>query len=441
MTTATVGIKNSTGLIGLQVVKNYSYLKDNLAVQFTAVPKWLSLNNYSGTVLPSSGTSINATCSAANLDYGTYTADLKIYTNDPDELIKVLPVTFVVSDTSAWPDIKLSTETIKKSALPDTSVQSSFGVINEGDADLNYTAAKSYVVTPEIINASANNFNTGLGGWTNSGAINWLWTTDTNNLDGTSYSRSAAHTSGGTIKNAILTSGVFDGTVCSTLYLDFYQYAYFTLSSGTVEYTADGVNWTTIYTKNTTTGNWGAPDFQHINLPVRSSAMQVRFTGIFTKGSGDQWSIDNVSISGPEVISLNWLTINSPLEGTVAPAGVNNVNYTCDAAGLAEGIYNANIMFATNDPDESYKLLPVEFTVSNTVSAPGVPSNVVTSVAGSNLIISWTASPNATSYDVYSSVYPYGTFAFAANVATNSYTTTFTEAKKFWYIVAKNATK
>jgi hypothetical protein len=74
-------------------------------------------------------------------------------------------------------------------------------------------------------------------------------------------------------------------------------------------------------------------------------------------------------------------------------------------------------------------------------SAPEAPSNVATSISGSDLTVSWTAVSGATSYDVYSADDPYGTFSFAVNVATNSYTTTYSAAKKFWYVVAKNGSK
>jgi hypothetical protein len=71
-------------------------------------------------------------------------------------------------------------------------------------------------------------------------------------------------------------------------------------------------------------------------------------------------------------------------------------------------------------------------------SAPGAPSGVITGISGSDLTVSWTAVSGATSYDVYSADDPYGMFSFAANVATNSYTTTYSAAKKFWYVIAKN---
>nr|HXK50663.1 hypothetical protein [Clostridiales bacterium] len=80
-------------------------------------------------------------------------------------------------------------------------------------------------------------------------------------------------------------------------------------------------------------------------------------------------------------------------------------------------------------------------TVLQTTVIPGVPSNVVTSISGTDLVIDWDAAADATSYDVYSSDDPYGAFTLEANVGTNQYVIAYTDAKKFYYIVSKNATK
>ncbi|MCK4981200.1 MAG: hypothetical protein KAS62_12440, partial [Candidatus Delongbacteria bacterium] len=134
-------------------------------------------------------------------------------------------------------------------------------------------------------------------------------------------------------------------------------------------------------------------------------------------------------------------SITSPLTGTVVPAGNTTVNITCDAAGLLEGTYDANINIGSNDPDENPKVLPVSFVVSGGVVIPVVPANIVTSIVGSNLVVDWDVSADATSYDIYSSDDPYGTFTFVANVGTNQYTVPADQAKLFYYIVSKNTTK
>ncbi|NOR45933.1 MAG: hypothetical protein GQ534_10140, partial [Candidatus Delongbacteria bacterium] len=86
---------------------------------------------------------------------------------------------------------------------------------------------------------------------------------------------------------------------------------------------------------------------------------------------------------------------------------------------------------SSNAPELIVTLLPDPVT-------PSIPSNVVTSISGTDLVIDWDVSADATSYDVYSSDDPYGTFIFVTNVGTNQYTISITQAKLFYYIIAKN---
>ncbi|MDA3885891.1 MAG: C25 family cysteine peptidase [Candidatus Delongbacteria bacterium] len=131
-----------------------------------------------------------------------------------------------------------------------------------------------------------------------------------------------------------------------------------------------------------------------------------------------------------------WLTLDKT-SGTVAGSGTDAIAATCDAAELELGVYTADIIITSNDPDEPTKVIPVTFTVSNIVT-PDAPANIVTSISGSDIVVDWDVAANATSYDVYSSDDPYGTFIFVTNVGTNQYTVAADQAKLFYYIVAKN---
>jgi hypothetical protein len=57
--------------------------------------------------------------------------------------------------------------------------------------------------------------------------------------------------------------------------------------------------------------------------------------------------------------------------------------------------------------------------------------------------INWDDAANATSYDVYSSATPYGTYSLLTNVTGSEYTYTGVagNTKMFFYIVSKNGTK
>jgi hypothetical protein len=104
------------------------------------------------------------------------------------------------------------------------------------------------------------------------------------------------------------------------------------------------------------------------------------------------------------------------------------------------GIYTADLIVTSNDLDEPTMTIPVTFTVSDVVD-PDVPANIVTSISGTDLVIDWDISANATSYDVYSSDDPYEGFTLAVDgedLPTNQYTVLIEDAKLFYYVVAKN---
>ncbi len=104
VSTCTVGIESGDGLDGTQVVYNAAYLKNDFAIQFSATPEWLSLDSTSGTVPGTDSVEISATCDASELDYGVYTADITVTSNDGDEPTIVIPVTFTVADVLSAPE-------------------------------------------------------------------------------------------------------------------------------------------------------------------------------------------------------------------------------------------------------------------------------------------------------------------------------------------------
>jgi hypothetical protein len=336
------------------------------------------------------------------------------------------------------PNITLSVTGISETAAVNANVQNSFNIGNSGNADINFSISTSYSSKKSTVNVSETYFTSDLNGWTNSGQRTWAQTVSANNLDGSPFVSVTGQLSQS--RTAILTSPQFDGSVCSALYLDFDHITTLTNASVfDVQYSVNGVDYMTVYSTSSAVGGWSNPNHQRIELPQISATMTIRFSA--TLGSTSTWSADNIVVSGPETSNFSWLTINSPVSGTVVPTQINTVNYTCDASDLEPGTYNAEISVTSNDPDEPEKIIPVEFIVYQPTIIPGIPSNLVTSIAGTDLVIDWNAAADATSYDVYSSDNPYGEFSFEANVGTNQYVTPYTEAKRFYYIISKNATK
>lgn len=324
------------------------------------------------------------------------------------------------------PDINLSVSQIAVTAVPDGNVSDQFMIENTGNNILTYTAINP-VYSGSLIPGGVwaeNDFTVFPGtGWTNSG---WVSNSGTARATG----------SGAT---CTLTSPVFDTSGSGNpVYLDFTQNFFFRTSSWVkVEYYT-GSAWVQVYyaTASTTTA-------QHIELPVKSAGTQVRFTAYTTRAQAQTayWDIDNVIVQAEEV-PYSWLTVNTSTSGTVPVSGSDNISITCDASGLVEGVYNADLTIVSDDPDEPNKVLPVEFTVAaGGPVIPAVPANLVTSISGTDLVIDWDVAADATSYDVYSSADPYGTFTFEANVGTNQYVVPYNDSKKFYYVVSKNSTK
>ncbi len=102
LTSCTIGLNNETGTTGLEVVFDAAYLHDNMAIEFKATTDWLTITPPAGGVLdPGQCTNVGVTFEAGELPAGTYTGDLQVQSNDPDESPVTVPVTFVVGSYPA----------------------------------------------------------------------------------------------------------------------------------------------------------------------------------------------------------------------------------------------------------------------------------------------------------------------------------------------------
>jgi hypothetical protein len=102
LNSATVGIENRGGTVGLQVVCNAAYVADNLAVSIVHPRIWVTSAPGSGTAAPGESDVVTLSFDAAELDEGTYTADLVVTTNDPTHPSVTVPITLEV-ETAAPP--------------------------------------------------------------------------------------------------------------------------------------------------------------------------------------------------------------------------------------------------------------------------------------------------------------------------------------------------
>ncbi|MDD3044417.1 MAG: S8 family serine peptidase [Candidatus Delongbacteria bacterium] len=103
------------------------------------------------------------------------------------------------------------------------------------------------------------------------------------------------------------------------------------------------------------------------------------------------------------------------------------------ASDMALGTYYWKVLSTNSFGSSAYSS-----TYTVTLAPLTSPVNVTTADSGTDITVSWDAVAGATSYDIYSSTDPYGTYTFVTNVATNSYVVTASETKLFWYVIAKN---
>ncbi len=89
----TIGIQNSTGTMGMTVAINTNYLHDNLAVQIVRPKRWLYADPSSGEVPSGQSAVVQLIFSGADLDTGSYQADIRVSSNDPDsaDALQMLP--------------------------------------------------------------------------------------------------------------------------------------------------------------------------------------------------------------------------------------------------------------------------------------------------------------------------------------------------------------
>ena len=132
--------------------------------------------------------------------------------------------------------------------------------------------------------------------------------------------------------------------------------------------------------------------------------------------------------------TVNWLEV-LPSSSIVLQNDSVEVTVTCSNSNLPLNKYYADINISSNDPDTPSYLIPVEYTIYDALSSP---TNVITSLIGNTIKVEWDTVPYATSYAIYSSSDPYGTYVIDSSGSLNgeSWSTNLTESKKFFYVIA-----
>ena len=142
LTSATVGIENASGNVGLQMAFNTVYVANDLAVRITAGPPWLSIDTDDGTVPAGSSRDIAFTFDSRGLANGSYYANAIITTNDPLNPEVTIPVTMAVGAIG-----------IEESSLPlKTGLRGSYPNPFNPSTTITFDLAEKSPVTIDIYN-------------------------------------------------------------------------------------------------------------------------------------------------------------------------------------------------------------------------------------------------------------------------------------------------
>ena len=156
---ATIGIENAAGSVGLQVVFNAAYMHDSLAIRyFLPDAPWLSENPVVGTIPPNGNQTIQVTFNAAGLTPGTtYNANIFVEATHPDVTSPfVVPASLRVQPANG-PLLILSKDSL---VFPTTAIGSSrtdsLTARNGGDQTVNISSITrnntDFSVTPTSAN-------------------------------------------------------------------------------------------------------------------------------------------------------------------------------------------------------------------------------------------------------------------------------------------------
>ncbi len=272
--------------------------------------------------------------------------------------------------------------------------------------------------------------------WNSSGNLQWLLRSDSlETLNGSQYACVTSRIDGAPATlYSYLTSERFDFSTMPEPAIEFEHVKTGSSSQVSVQISKDGAAWTDIYSSSLIIGSWSSPELKKINISREYAVPEVylRFAAALPRNSG-VWAVDNIKIKGN-----NWLFLNDSLTagGTVRNWMYEVINDTVkvkiNTGSLPQGLYQALIRFESSLNNHD---VPVNLTVIDHLSVPEASIDMGTG----NVTLSWTESAGATSYKVFASDDPYGTFSDVSNEGTfsgTSWNQTAGEVKKFYYIVA-----
>lgn len=223
---------------------------------------------------------------------------------------------------------------------------------------------------------------------------------------------------------------------------------------GWIERFEDGTAFASYYT---CTVSYGTGDWDLVSVFLETTNPPA-FEGTYALRLNDDTpnsSLTSPAVNGIDSVIFQYRTLNSEgsastfwLQKSVDGGAFTNVqSQTYQNNTYSEFAYKVNdasdnIKLRVLNKDQAGHLIIDYFKVVTFAAAvPNAPANVTTQISGTDLIIGWDIVSGATAYDVYSSDSPYEGFAWESTVTEPTYTAPYTDAKKFYYIVAKTTAK
>jgi predicted nucleic acid-binding protein len=222
---------------------------------------------------------------------------------------------------------------------------------------------------------------------------------------------------------------------------------------GWVERFEDGPTWTSYATgtKSYGTGDW---DLLSVYLETSSFYSFEGTHAVRLNDSPDNSSLTSPIVNGVDSVIFYYRALNGddPLSEFSLQKSVNGSVFTNITSQTFSGSVYTKFAYEVNDPSDNIRLKIVNngsaahliidyFKIVTFPVSLNAPSNVLTEIDGTDLTLTWSSVTGALSYDVYSSNLPYDGFAFETSVTSPEFTTSCTDSKKFYYIVASTTAK
>jgi hypothetical protein len=371
---------------------------------------WVSVSPTSGTTPPAGIDTLDVTFDSTGLGAGTYTGNLCVLSNDPDEALVVVPLELEVI---VEPDIEVDPASLHSDQPVDSVMVKQLDVSNVGTAPLEWLIYEDlYQIVPVDVTGS-----TDLDGYSLSSEASF--TAPTQETQRKALIGIDALVSDGSFENgpppasawtevsdspcewigdwsAIWGVAAFDGIY------DFWGGGYCNnvpssttvsqsipvppadsdLSFWYITYRVDAddpdpdvaqvsVNGTPVWSLDLIVANNTYPDWVNVTLDLSAYAGQIvdlEFAGLSSGAQTGNIRFDYIEWAVPDVctdpLDIPWITSINPPSGTTGPGGTTPVDVTFDSTGLAEGAYNGNLCVESNDPDEPLVVVPVSMDVA-----------------------------------------------------------------------------